>query len=711
MKVYQTDEIRNIALVGSSKSGKTTLTEAMLFEGGQINRRGAVDDKNTVSDYRDIEHEKGNSVVSSVLHVEYKGHKINIIDAPGFADYVGEVVSAIHATDVALMVINAQSGVEAGTESAWRQIEKKKHPIMFLVNHLDHEKSNYEEALNQLKKLSGDKLAVVQYPVNAGLEFDSIIDLLEMKMYKYDKDGGKSQVSDIPADLMPQAESMKAELIESAAAGDEALMEKYFEEDTLNNDDIMTGLKLGMASASIFPVLCINAKYNMAVSNVMDFIIGTVPRPFNAIGWMTEDGKVLKSKVEEPFSALVFKTSVEPHLGEVSYFRVFAGQITEGMDVINASNGNKERITQLLLMSGKNREKVEKLVAGDIGATIKLKSTHTNDTLNDPKNSEQVIKKIEFPAPVYKIAIKAVNSHDDEKLGAVLNEMHRTDPTFLFGFSRELRQQIAQGQGELHINTMKWFLDNQHKIEIELSSPRVPYRETITKPAKAMYRHKKQTGGAGQFGEVHLMVQPYSENMPKPTDFPVRGTEVHELPWGGKLVFNSCIVGGAIDGRFMPAILKGIMERMEMGPLTGSYARDISVYVYDGKMHPVDSNEISFKLAGRFSFIDAFKNAGPKIMEPIYNLEVTMPDEYMGDVMKDLQGRRGMIMGMDSEGDYQKIRARVPLGEMDRYHTSLSAISSGRAFFTMEYAEYQQVPSDIQDKLLKEYQDSLEDED
>jgi elongation factor G len=710
MKVYQTKEIRNIALVGGTKSGKTTLAEAMLLEAGHINRRGSIDDKNTVSDYRDIEIDKQNSVTASVLHAEYKNHKINFIDTPGFADYIGEMIASLHATDAALLLINAQSGIEVGTEVAWRRISPKHHPTAFVVNHLDHEKSSFEDTIARLKRLTGDKLAIVQYPVNPGLDFDSVIDVMEMKMFKYPKGGGKPEVLDIPAAQLSHAQEMRSNLIDAAAAGEEALMEKYFENDTLEIHEIERGLKLGMAAFSCFPVFCINAKYNMGVGRLMDLILNIVGSPAESKLRTTADGKEIPCDPSAPLSMLVFKTTIEPHLGEVSFFRVFSGEISEGMDVINAENSGKERIGQLILMQGKNRDKVEKVVVGDIAAAIKLKNTHTNHTLNSPKNPDQVIQKIEFPDPIYSVAIKAVNSSDDEKLGAIMNEMHRTDPTLLVGFSRELKQMILQAQGELHINTVKWYLDHTHKIEIEMNVPKVPYRETITKPARAMYRHKKQTGGAGQFGEVHLMIQPYSENMPKPTDFPVRDTEEHEMPWGGKLIFNICVVGGAIDARFMPAILKGIMERMETGPLTGSYARDISVYIYDGKMHPVDSNEISFRLAGRNSFSEAFRNAGPKIMEPVYDLDVTMPEEYMGDVMKDLQGRRGIIMGMDHEGDYQKIRAKVPLGEMGRYSTSLSAITSGRAFFNMKFSEYAQVPAEIQTKLLKEYEESLKDE-
>ena len=710
MKVYQTKEIRNIALIGSSRSGKTTLAECMLFEGGVVSRRGSVDDKNTVSDYREIELDRQSSVYSAPMYAQFHNHKINFIDTPGFPDFSGEVIAAQYVTEASLMLINGYNGVEVGTEIAWRTATRNEAPVAFAINHMDHEKANFEDALNQLRDFFGEKVILAQYPVNQGTGFDSVIDLLSMKLLKFPKGGGKYQIADIPAAEASKAEELRAKLVEAAAEGDEELMEKYFETFELSDEEVLKGLRLCLASRSIYPVFCLAAKENQGVQRLMELLITLVSSPDQMPVRKSIDGKVFEYNASGPASLFIYKTSMEPHLGEMSFFKVFSGEITEAMDLINASTGNKERLSQLLVTAGKNREKVEKIVAGDIAATIKLKDSKTNQTLNSPKNADVQVESMSYPDPSYTIAIKAVSSTDDEKVGAVLNELHNIDPTLLVGYSRELRQMIIQGQGETHINMVKWYFDNIHKIETQFLAPRIPYRETITKVAKAMYRHKKQSGGSGQFGEVHMLIQPYSENMPKPTEFPVRGTEEHPLNWGGKLIFNNCIVGGAIDARFMPAILKGIMEKMEEGPLTGSYARDIAVYIYDGKMHPVDSNEISFKLAGRYAFSDAFKNAGPKILEPIYDVEVIVPEERMGDVMTDLQGRRAIIMGMDGMGKYQRIRAKVPLAELNRYSTSLSSITSGRATYTMKFSDYQQVPPDVQNALLKAYEEEQKEE-
>lgn len=710
MKVYKTDEIKNVALIGGAKSGKTTLAEAMLFEGKVIDRKGSVDDKNTVSDYYDIEIQKQNSVYSTLMYTEYDGKKINIIDTPGFSDYVGEVNSALSVVETAVLVANTHVGVDATTENAWRQTEKYNSPVLFVANQLDHEKANFETTVAKLKEFFGDKVTIAQYPVNAGEDFDTVIDLVLNKMLKTPKGGGKCEVLDIPDSEKDKAEELQLALMENAAEGSEELMEKYFENDALSLEEMREGIRLGMRTRAIFPIFCTSAKNGTGVNRLLDFINHSCPaptgRPRKAV-----DGTEFTCKESDPTALAIYKTSVEPHMGEVSYFKVYGGSVKEGMDVVNSRNGHKERLSQLMVVAGKKRDKVSEVHAGDIATAIKLKDTRTNDTLVDPKSSGLKFEPIPFPEPITTTAVKAKASTDDEKMGSILNDMHKTDPTILVEHSRELRQIIVKGQGELHLNTIKWYFDNVHNIEIEYFAPKIPYRETITKSARADYRHKKQSGGSGQFGEVHMFIQPYSENMPKPTDFPVRGTEEHEMPWGGKLIFNNCIVGGAIDARFMPAILKGVMERMEQGPLTGSYARDISVYIYDGKMHPVDSNEISFKLAGRHAFSTAFKNAGPKIMEPIYDIAIRVPEEMMGAAMTDIQGRRAMIMGMDADGSYQIIRAKVPLAEMHRYSTSLSSITSGRGTFSMTYDEYQQVPTDVQDKLLKEYEESLNEED
>lgn len=732
MKVFQTNEIRNIALIGGAKTGKTTLAEDMLFEGGVINRRGSIEDKNTVSDYRDIEIERQNSVYSSVLYSLYDNHKINIIDTPGFDDFVGEVISALKVVDAAVLVVNAQNGVEPGTETTWRQCAKVNKPVIFAINHLEHDNSNFDETVNQLRHSFSGGISVCQYPLNTSHGFNSIIDLLKMKMYKYPEGTGKAEILDIPAGEKGKAEELQAKLIEDLAANDESLMEAFFESGTLTEEEMFKGLRLGLRNRGIFPVLCINAKQNMGVGRLMEFIINNVSAPDEMPAIKTSSGRELNNSSTGAPTAFIFKTSIEPHLGEVSFFRIFSGEIKEAEDMINGSNSTKERISQVYAFAGKNREKVDKMVAGDIGATIKLKNTLTNQTLNSPKFSDDRIAPIQYPDSKYRVAVKAANQADDEKLGVALNELHKMDQTIISGYKKELRQLILEGQGELHLNIAKWHLENNIKIQVNYLTPRIPYRETITRVAQATYQHKKQSGGAGQFGEVHLVIEPHEEGKPDATGFKlkqtmrqssvipltiskgeseisvsVRGKDEIQMEWGGKLIFYNCIVGGSIDSRFLPAILKGIMERMEQGPLTGSYARDIRVYVYDGKMHPVDSNEISFRLAGRAAFSMAFKEASPKILEPIYDVEVFVPADKMGGVMTDLQGRRAIIMGMEGA----TIRARVPLAELNRYSTALSSLTSGRASYTMKFAEYGPVPSDIQDKLLKEYEENLKEED
>ena len=711
MKVYQTNEIRNIALIGGAKSGKTTIAEAMLFEGGVINRRGSVDDKNSVSDYREIEIERQASVFSTALYAEIAGNKINIIDCPGFDDFIGEVVAGLKVADTAIMVVNAQNGVEVGTEITWRSITRLEKPAVFLVNQLEHEKANFDESVRQLKTQFGDKAIVAQYPINPGMGFDSIVDVLKMKLYKFPVGGGNPQILDVPASEKDKAEELRNAIIEAAAESEEALMEVFFENGTLTDEELAKGINQGIATRTMFPILCASGKNNQGINRFMEFVVENLPSPKQVAPTKTTEGTDLGFSESNAPVAFVFKTAVEPHLGEISFFKVYEGVLTESIDMINSNTGSKERLSQLFAVAGKNRQKVEKVMPGDIAATIKLKDTNTNNTLTSSKNQGVYVSPIEYPEPKFRMAVKAKSSADDEKLATILKELNNIDPTLVYEHSKELRQVIFSGQGEMHLNVAKWMIENLSKVGIEYYAPKIPYRETITKSAKSTYRHKKQSGGAGQFGEVHMMIEPYIEGKPDQTEFPVRGKDEHELSWGGKLVFNNCIVGGAIDARFLPAILKGIMEKIEEGPLTGSYARDIVVNIYDGKMHPVDSNEISFKLAGRNAFREAFKNAAPKILEPIFDVEVVVPEDKMGDVMTDLQGRRALIMGMDSEGGYQKIRARVPLAEMNRYSTSLSSLTSGRATYGMKYAEYQQVPADVQDQLLKAYEAEEKDED
>ena len=718
MKVYQTNEIKNIALLGNDGSGKTTLTEALLYESGFIKRRGRITAKNTVSDYFPVEQEYGYSVFSTVYHVEWNGKKLNIIDCPGSDDFVGAAITALNVTDTAILLLNGQYGPEVGTQNHFRYTEKLGKPVIFLVNQLDSEKCDFDHVLEQLKENYGSKVVPVQYPLSTGPDFNSLIDVLLMKKYSWGPDGGAPTIEDIPAEEMEKAQEWHKTLVEAAAEHDESLMEKFFESESLTEDEMREGIRKGLAARGMFPVFCVCAGKDMGVRRLMEFLGNVVPFVDEMPVVHNTRGVPVPPDPNGPTSLYFFKTAVEPHIGDVQYFKVMSGVVHEGDDLSNADRGSKERMAQLYVCAGANREKVDELRAGDIGCTVKLKDVKTGNTLNG-KDCENRFNFIKYPNPKYTRAIKPVNEADTEKMMAVLNRMREEDPTWIVEQSKELRQILVHGQGEFHLRTLKWRLENNEKLQIQFYEPKIPYRETITKSARADYRHKKQSGGAGQFGEVHLIVEPYYEGMPAPEVYKfngqeykmnVKGTEVIDLEWGGKLVFVNSVVGGAIDARFMPAILKGIMSRMEQGPLTGSYARDVRVIVYDGKMHPVDSNEISFMLAGRHAFSEAFKNAGPKILEPIYDVEVFVPSDKLGDVMSDMQGRRGMIMGMTSEKGYEKLSAKVPLKEMSNYSTSLSSLTGGRASFIMKFASYELVPTDVQTKLMKEFEEQEKDE-
>lgn len=712
MKVYQTNEIKNIALLGNDGSGKTTLTEALLYEAGIIQRRGRITAKNTVSDYFPVEQEYGYSVFSTVYHVEWNNKKLNIIDCPGSDDFVGAAMTALNVTDTAILLLNGQYGPEVGTQNHFRYTDKLKKPVIFLVNQLDSEKCDYNNVLDCLTEIYGPKVVPVQYPLNEGPGFNALIDVLLMKKYSWGPEGGAPTIEDIPAEEMDKAMEMHKALVEAAAENDETLMEKFFEEEALTEDEMREGIRKGLVTRSIFPVFCVCAGKDMGVRRLMEFLGNVVP-------FVDEMPKVHNTRGEEipvttdgPTSLYFFKTGVEPHIGEVCYFKVMSGSVKTGDELSNADRGSKERLGQIYVCAGANRQPVDQLNAGDIGCAVKLKDVKTGNTLNG-KDCENRFDFIKYPNSKFSRAIKAVNEGETEKLMAALLKMRQEDPTWVVEQSKELRQTIVHGQGEFHLRTLKWRLENNEKIQVKFIEPKIPYRETITKSARADYRHKKQSGGAGQFGEVHLIIEPYAEGMPDPTVYKfngqefkmnIKGKEVVDLEWGGKLVFINSVVGGAIDTRFMPAILKGVMERMERGPLTGSYARDVRVIVYDGKMHPVDSNELSFMLAARNAFAEAFKNAGPKILEPIYDLEVFVPSDFMGDVMSDLQGRRALIMGMDSEAGYQKLQAKIPLKELSNYSISLSSITGGRASFTTKFASYELVPNDVQQELIKAHE-------
>ncbi len=712
MRVYQTNEIKNIALVGSAGSGKTTLAESMLFEAGIIKRRGTVEAKNTVSDYFPVEQEYGYSVFPTVFHVEWNNKKLNIIDCPGSDDFVGGAITALNVTDEAVILINGQYGPEVGTQNHFRYTEKLKKPVIFLVNQLDSDKCDFDSIISNMQEIYGPKCIQIQYPIETGPGFNALIDVLLMKKYSWKPEGGAPIIEDIPAEEMDKAMELHRALVEAAAENDEGLMEKFFEEEALTEDELREGIRKGLVTRSIFPVFCVCAGKDMGVRRLMEFLGNVVPFVSEMPKLHNTRGEEVTPDTNGPESLYFFKTGMEPHIGEVSYFKVMSGSVKPGDDLANADRGSKERIGQIYACAGANRIPVDQLCAGDIGCTVKLKDVKTGNTLSG-KDVEQRFDFIKYPNSKYSRSIKAVNSSETEKLMAAMLKMRQEDPTWVVEQSKELRQTIVHGQGEFHLRTLKWRLENNEKIQVQFGEPKIPYRETITKMARADYRHKKQSGGAGQFGEVHLIVEPYAEGMPDPTTYKfngqefkmnIKGREEINLEWGGKLVFINSVVGGAIDARFMPAILKGIMERMESGPLTGSYARDVRVIVYDGKMHPVDSNELSFMLAARHAFAAAFKEAGPKILEPIYDLEVYVPSDFMGDVMSDLQGRRALIMGMDSEAGYQKLQAKIPLKELSNYSIALSSLTGGRASFTTKFASYELVPNDIQQQLIQAHE-------
>ncbi len=712
MRVYNTNEIKNIALLGNDGSGKTTLTEALLYEAGIIKRRGRITQKNTVSDYFPVEQEYGYSVFSTVCHVEWNNKKLNIIDCPGADDFVGSVLTALEVTDTAVLLLNGQYGPEVGTQNHFRYTEKLKKPVIFLVNQLDGEKCDYNNTLDRLKEIYGQKVVPVQYPLNEGPGFNALIDVLLMKKYSWGPEGGAPTIEDIPAEEKDKALELHKALVEAAAENDEGLMEKFFETESLSEDELREGIRKGLVTRSIFPVFCVCAGKDMGVRRLMEFLGNVVPFVDEMPKVHNTRGEEITVDVNGPESLYFFKTGVEPHIGEVQYFKVMSGSVRPGDELTNSDRGSKERLGQIYAAAGSTRIPVDQMNAGDIGCTVKLKDVKTGNTLNG-KDTDNRFDFIKYPNPKFSRAIKAKNESDTEKMMAALTRMRQEDPTWIVEQSKELRQTIVHGQGEFHLRTLKWRLENNEKIMIDYLEPRIPYRETITKSASAEYRHKKQSGGAGQFGEVRLIVEPYADGMPDPTTYKVGGQEYKmnvksreevSLEWGGKLVFLNTVVGGAIDMRFMPAILKGVMEKMERGPLTGSYARDVRVIVYDGKMHPVDSNELSFMLAARNAFSEAFKAAGPKILEPIYDLEVYVPADLTGDVMSDLQGRRALIMGMDMENGYQKLQAKIPLKELSSYCIALSSLTGGRASFTTKFASYELMPNDLQQALIAEHE-------
>lgn len=705
MPEFDTSHVKNIVLLGHAGSGKTTLAECMLFEAGLISRRGSVNENNTVGDYHELEQERGNSIFSKLMHTKWRGYKINILDTPGYDDFVGEVLSALRVADTGVMLINAANGVEVGTDVIWEYTEKFRTPMIFAVNKLDHDKADFNKTVQQAKDHFGSKITVVQYPRQEGAGFHEIIDVLRMTMYKFKDNGGKPEKLPIPDDEKDRAEQLHKELVEAVASNDEALMEKYFDKGELEEDEMKEGLKKAMINHDIFPLFCLSAERNMGSGRLMGFIDNVCPSANEMPAQTTKSGEALTCDANGPACLFVYKTVSEHHVGDLSFFKVFSGTIKTGMELMNESNGVFEKINQLFLMEGNKRTAVNELIAGDIGATLKLRNTHVNNTLHI-KGKNYELPSIGFPTSNMTVAIEPINKGEEEKLAQALHQLREEDPTLIVEVSQELKQTLLHCQGDMHLAVAKWKTENIHKVPVKFVKPRIPYRETIRKMADANYRHKKQSGGAGQFGEVYMRVEPWYEGMPEPAGLTIRGREVFNLDWGGKLVFYNCIVGGAIDTRFLPSILKGVMEKMQEGPLTGSYVRDVRVSVYDGKMHPVDSNDISFKIAGLQAFRQAFQQADPQVLEPIYSVEVLCPEDITGSVMGDLQSRRGIVEGMDTEGHFQKIIAKVPLAEMQDFSSSLRSITQGRAKFKMKFESYQAIPFDLQRKLADEYHKS-----
>jgi len=698
MKLYDEKHIKNIALVGAHGSGKTTMAETMLFEAGVISRRGTVENKNTTSDYHEIEQLRGNTVIATPLHTEWRNFKINIFDTPGFDDFIGETAAVMRVTDTVVAVINAQYGVEVGTEILWNYVDKYRKPTLFVINQIDNDKANYDESIQSLKELAGNNIVKIQYPIKIDNAI-CIIDILKMKMYKFKPEGGKPEKLPIPDNQIEIAKNLQNELVEKAAENDEDLMELYFDKGTLNEDELRIGIKKGMLNHDLFPVFCMSSLLNMGSGRLMGFIDNVAPSALDLTPEQSEEGEVIERNPKAPTSLFIFKTLQDPYLGQITFFKVKSGEIKLNDKLINSRTEKTEVLNQLFIMDGSKRNSVEKLTIGDIGATLKLKDTETNDTLYQ-EGSKTTIKPIQFPQPRLRKALSTKNKKDDEKLNEVMKKLHSQDPTIIINYSSELKQVILNCQGEIHLAAIDWYLKNIYGMEVNLDQPNITYRETIQKPSNANYRHKKQSGGAGQFAQVHLKIEPWYDGIEEPTGFPIRGKEEIELPWGGKLVFYNCIVGGVIDARYLPSIRKGILEVMENGPLTSSYIRDLRVMVYDGKMHSVDSNDISFKIAGAHAFKEAFLNANPKLLEPIHEIEVIVPEELMGNVMTDLQTRRAIILGIESKGKYQHIQANAPLANLYKYSTSLRSLTQGKATFTSKFSSFEPVPLSIQKELI-----------
>lgn len=691
MKDFQTGNIRNIFLGGHGSTGKTMLAEALLFNLKEVNRIGSTEQGTTVSDYNEDEIERQISISTALLHGVWKEHKINILDTPGYSDFFGEVVGAARVADAAFVVVSAAGGVEVGTEQVWREADKQKVPRFIILNKLDRENLDFDSIFEGLVEAFGHQVVLAQFPVETGPNFDSVVDLFRMKLLKFAKDGsGNFTEEDIPADLSAKAEELQLKLIEAVAESDDSLMEKYFEAGELTEDEFRGGFKAAVAQDMVFPVFCVAATENIGVKRLLDVIVNFCPTPNERGEVKGLDDKARKVDASEPFSAFIFKTISEMHVGELSYFKVISGSMKNGDDVVNTTDGHNERIGQIFVLNGKNKKNVDRLQAGDIGALVKLKGTHTGDTLA-AKGEEIVYPKIEFPEAIIRSAIKPKTKGDEEKISNGLHILHEEDPTFVYMQDPELKQTIISGQGEMHLQIILKRLLQKFGVEVVEEEPKIPYRETIKKKATAQGKFKKQSGGRGQYGDCHLRLEP--------------------APKGSEFEFLDEIVGGVIPGKFIPGVEKGVVETMSRGVLAGYPVVDMKVAVFDGSYHSVDSSEMAFKVAASMAFKKAFNDANPVLLEPIYNIEVRVPDEYMGDVMGDISGRRGKIMGMDSDGRFQVINAQVPLAELYRYSTTLRSITAGRGIHKRSFSHYEEVPSDIAQKVIEKAKKEKEEED
>lgn len=705
MKVYDADHIRNVALVGHQGSGKTTLAEAMLFDTGVLQRPGTVEEGNTVSDYHSSEKERQMSVFASLLHVEYKGNKLNVIDTPGYPDFVGEVAASLHVVDSALFVINAAEGVQVGTELAWRAAVKESKPSMFVINQLDKDKTDFRDLIDQIQERFGRGATVVQLPAGPGSR--AIIDVLIMKKVTFAANG-KPTYSEIDAEFAEEADRLHNELVENIAENEESLMELYFEKGNLTEEEMRTGLREAMIRHQLFPIFLTSATENIGVSRLMEFVGNVCPTPSQMPAAATKDGGTIAPDSNGEPVALIYHTMAEAHVGDYSFFRIYSGTLKPGMDLVNAQTKESERLGQLFAINGHDRDPVDTMYAGDLGALVKLKNTHTNNTLH-LKSSDTEMVEIDFPEPRYTTAVVASKEGEEDKLAQGLHQLHEEDPSLHITHDQHLSQLVLGAQGEMQLEIAKYRLKHRFGVDIEFSKPKVAYRETVQKRARAKYRHKKQTGGAGQFADISMIVEPINGDYQPEADIKVRGEHIEETAWGSKVHFIDAIVGGVIDmRRFFGAIQKGVMEACIRGPVAGYPVGDVRVVVHDGSMHAVDSNEAAFKSASRTCFQDAFRQANPVLLEPIHDVEVLVPESYTGDVMGDMNTRRARIQGMEVEGVFQKILAQVPEAELYRYSTSLRSMTQGRGLHRASFNSYESMPRHVQEDVVAEAEAAAE---